>query len=207
MTKVKFCGIQRKLDIDYCNQLKPDFIGFVFAPSKRQITAEKALYLRRLLNDKIQAVGVFVDQSPEFIAAIADLNIIQKIQLHGSENEEEIEQIRSLTSAPLIKAIAVKNAASVKQTFTTDYYLYDTYSETHAGGTGRNFQWQLLRNRPEEIKDKAYFLAGGLNATNLSQALQTVHPNGIDVSSGIETNGFKDYDKMAEIISIVRRGI
>ena len=197
MVKVKFCGLTRPCDIDAVNELMPDYVGFVFwKNSRRYITPENALSLRKSLHDDIITVGVFVDESPRVIADIAG-GIIDMIQLHGHEDSEYISHLRTITHAKIIQAFRIKTADDVMRAekSTADFVLLD------AGmGTGKLFDWSLIRgiNRP-------YFLAGGLDAHNVKEAVKILSPYAVDVSSGIETDGHKDRVKMSAFISTLRR--
>ena len=196
MTRVKFCGLSRQDDIRAANELLPDYIGFVFAPnSKRYVSENLAKELKSYLTPKIQAVGVFVDESVEKVANIANANIIDIIQLHGDEDEEYIKNLRRLTLKPIISALQLKTAADVEKAnkIGGDYILLDA-----GQGEGKAFDWNLL----EKVK-RPYFLAGGLNEDNIADALM-LNPFAVDVSSGIETDGKKDAEKMKRFIKLVR---
>jgi len=198
MTKIKLCGFVRPCDIEAADALKPEYIGFVFAPkSKRYVTAEKAADLKRLLAPGIKAVGVFVDEKPEIVAELLNNSIIDIAQLHGVEDEDYIKRLRLLTEKPIIKAFRIKNANDIAQAeqSTADYILLDS-----GAGTGTVFDWGLIQN----IK-RPYFLAGGLGADNVGEAIQALEPFAVDVSSGIETNGRKDRTKMAAFVAAVRK--
>ena len=195
--RVKFCGLSRFPDIEAVNELMPDYAGFVFwDKSKRYVTPENAEALRRGLSPKIEAVGVFVDESPEIIAEICGRGIIGIIQLHGHENEEYISRLRSLTDKTIIKAFKVEGAEDVMraESCTADFVMLDS-----GMGTGKVFDWSLLAGitRP-------YFLAGGLDAGNVREAVSRLRPYAVDVSSGIETGGVKDRMKMSEFIAALR---
>ncbi|MBO6305223.1 MAG: phosphoribosylanthranilate isomerase [Selenomonadaceae bacterium] len=196
MTKVKFCGLSRQDDIRAANELLPDYIGFVFAPkSKRYVSENIAKELKSYLTPKIQAVGVFVYESVEKVANIANANIIDIIQLHGDEDEEYIKNLRRLTLKPIISALQLKTAADAEKAnkIGGDYILLDA-----GQGEGKAFDWNLL----EKVK-RPYFLAGGLNEDNIADALM-LNPFAVDVSSGIETDGKKDAEKMKRFIKLVR---
>lgn len=198
MIKVKFCGLSRICDIEGANALMPEYIGFVFAPqSRRCILPEKALELKSLLSPGIKAVGVFVNQQPEFAAELLNSDIIDIAQLHGNEEDNYIEQLRRLTHKPIIQAFRITGVEEVikAQNSIADCILLDA-----GAGTGTSFDWKLVQN----IK-RPYFLAGGLNAQNARAALSILKPYALDVSSGIETNGLKDTRKMAEFIRAVRK--
>ena len=197
MTKIKLCGLSRNCDIDVVNKLKPDFIGFVFwQKSKRFVTKEKAFELKSLLNPDIKAVGVFVDEKPETVAQLLNLGIIDMAQLHGSESEEYIEDLKKLSGKPIIKAFRVKTKQDIidAQKSSADYVLLDS-----GAGTGTVFDWDLIQNI-----QRPYFLAGGLDTCNAETAVKKLKPYAVDVSSGIETNRLKDKDKMTAFVVAVR---
>lgn len=198
MTRIKLCGLSRLCDIETANKLKPDYIGFVFAPqSRRYITPEQAAEMKRLLDPGICAVGVFTDETPEGAAELLNRGVIDMAQLHGSEDEAYIRKLRKLTDRPIIRAFQIKNgkdAAEAEQS-QADYILLDS-----GAGTGTAFNWDLIKN----IK-RSYFLAGGLDAENVPYGIKALHPFAVDVSSGIETDGKKDYGKMAAFVAAVRK--
>lgn len=198
MTHIKFCGLSRPCDIQAANALKPACIGFVFAQgSRRQVTVDQARTLKPLLDPDILTVGVFVDQEPAFLAALADSGIIDMIQLHGHEDEAYLHRLRAITDKPVIQAFRIQTMQDLEapQKSTADWLLLDS-----GAGTGKVFDWGLLK----EIQ-RPYFLAGGLNPGNVSAAIRTLHPYGVDVSSGIETGGIKDPEKMAAFAAAVRK--
>ncbi|MEE1264180.1 phosphoribosylanthranilate isomerase [Ruminococcus sp.] len=198
MTKIKLCGLSRPCDIGVANELKPDYIGFVFAPkSKRYVTPEKAMELKQMLLPEIQSVGVFVNEKPETVVKLLQDGTIDIAQLHGAEDEEYIIQLRQLTDKPIIKAFRIETASDIEKALqsTADYLLLDS-----GAGTGTVFDWKLIQN----IK-RPYFLAGGLDADNAAEAVNTLRPYALDVSSGIETSGLKDKSKMAAFVSAVRK--
>lgn len=198
MTKIKLCGLKRPQDIQAANELLPAYIGFVFAPkSRRYVHPDRAEELRRMLNPDIIPVGVFVNETPETVAALLDRGIIDIAQLHGKEDEAYIRRLRQLTKKPLIQAFRVDTPADVAaaQASTADYVLLDS----GAGGTGTCFDWSLLKDI-----QRPYFLAGGLTPENVGGAVATLHPYAVDVSSGIETDGAKDKEKMTQFVRAVR---
>ena len=200
MSKIKLCGLSRKCDIEWANALKPEYIGFVFwSKSKRNVPPEKAKELKDLLSPDIKAVGVFVDEPIENVAELLNDNIIDIAQLHGGEDEEYIKKLRTLSDKPIIKAFLLKseNDAERAEKSTADYILVDSGT-----GTGKSFDWELLKNI-----SRPYFLAGGLCCENISQAITALDPYAVDVSSGIETNGCKDKNKMAAFVAAVRKEI
>lgn len=198
MTRIKFCGLSRPCDIEAANRLNPEYIGFVFASkSRRYITPGKAEDLKRLLNPNIKAVGVFVNEFPETITCLLNNRIIDMVQLHGSEDETYIRQLRQLTNKPVMKAFRIQSAGDIEAVncCTADYVLLDS-----GAGTGTVFDWKLI----QDIK-RPYFLAGGLEADNVENAVKMLRPFAVDVSSGIETNGIKDHAKMAAFTAAVRK--
>ena len=198
MTKIKFCGLTRPEDIAAANALKPEYIGFVFAPkSKRHVSPQQAALLRAQLNPAIKAVGVFVNEPPEAVARLLNENILDIAQLHGQEDAAYLAQLRSLTAKPLWQAFRAETAAGLAAAArsTADMVLLDS----GAGGTGTVFNWKLLQGFP-----RPYILAGGLDADNAADAVTRLHPYAVDVSSGIETAGKKDPAKMAAFAAAVR---
>ena len=199
MTKIKLCGLSRTQDIEAANKLKPDYIGFVFAAkSKRRVSPLKATELKSRLDPEIKAVGVFLDDDLDAVAAMMNLGIVDLVQLHGSEDEEYIKKLRTITDKPVIKAFIINSAEDVKraEASTADYILLDG-----GKGEGKAFDWSLLKN----IK-RPYFLAGGLNPDNAADAVRTLAPFSVDVSTGIETDGKKDEEKMTAFVNAVREG-
>jgi len=205
-TKIKICGLSRRQDIEYVNEALPDFAGFVFAPSRRQVTPEAAGILKSSLDDRIKAVGVFVNHDMDFIKNLCRVGIIDYIQLHGDETEEYVLRLKErLSSAgcmkPVIKALRVKDSSSLEAAsrFDSDFLLLDTYSPKEYGGSGRAFDWKLIG-----AISKPFFLAGGINPENAAAAVKAVHPFGLDVSSGVETAGIKDAEKIKKIVNLLR---
>ena len=197
MTKIKMCGLSRAEDIQAANAIKPDYIGFVFAEiSKRKVSALEASKLKSKLDPEIKAVGVFLDDKLDFVASMLNLGIVDVVQLHGSEDEEYIEKVRKITNKPIIKAFIIRSEEDVKRAerSTADYILLDG-----GKGEGRAFDWSLLK----EIK-RPYFLAGGLNPDNVGDAVKALKPFAVDVSTGIETYGVKDREKMTAFANTVR---
>lgn len=197
--KIKLCGLTRPCDIEAVNELQPDYIGFVFAKkSRRYVSPEKAKELKAMLAPGIQAVGVFVNEEPEQIAALLEAGTIDVAQLHGQEGEREIRRLRELTDHPLIQAFRIDTEQDVERAnaSTADYVLLDS----GAGGTGTVFDWDLLQaiRRP-------YFLAGGLDTENLGTVKAKLNSYGVDVSSGIETDGYKDKEKMTAFVAAARK--
>lgn len=198
--KIKLCGLMRPSDIETANLLHPDYVGFVFAKkSRRYVSLERVKTLKELLHPEILAVGVFVDEEPEAVAAWLSTGAIDMAQLHGGEDEAYIKNLRGLTDKPIIKAFSVRDGGDIRKACasTADFVLLDAGD----GGTGTVFDWELLAgmNRP-------YFLAGGLDASTVGEAVRRWQPYAVDVSSGIETDGRKDAEKMREFVESVRKG-
>lgn len=198
MTKLKLCGLVRICDIEAVNRLNPEYIGFVFAKkSRRYVDPAQARELRARLDKGISPVGVFVNESPEAIADLVRSGIIDVVQLHGSEDEDFLRKLRELVSCPIIKAFSVKTPQDVRIACesSADLILLDS----GGGGTGTVFDWDLL----EPIR-RSWFLAGGLSPENAADAIRRLAPYGVDVSSGIETDGVKDIQKMNDFVRAVR---
>ncbi len=197
--KIKICGLFRAEDIEYANEIKPDYIGFVFAKSRRQISYEEAKQLKSKLNSGIVAVGVFVDAPVKEVVKCLEHGIIDVAQLHGSETEEDIQYIKAVTRKPVIKAIKVRQLVDIEAWLdsSADYLLLD-----NGQGTGQSFDWKIL-NDINDINRK-FFLAGGIHADNIQDAILSVSPYCIDVSSGAETDGTKDINKMRKLTEKVR---
>ena len=202
--RLKICGIRREEDIAIVNRFPPDYIGFVFAKSRRQVTPEQAARLTSKLRPGIQTVGVFVNSSPEAAAGAAKAAGLSVIQLHGDEDRTYIETLRQLTGLPIWKAVRVTNKDSIRRAeqLGANALLLDAFSEDAYGGTGKTADWELIaRVRPA----LPFFLAGGLNAHNLAAAVSAVRPCGVDLSGGVETNGVKDGEKVRIIRELVNR--
>ena len=198
MTKIKFCGLSRICDIENVNELKPDCVGFVFAPkSRRYVTYEKAAELKSRLLPEIKAVGVFVNEYPQNIAELLHKGVIDMAQLHGDEDEAYIAQLRLMTDKTIIKAFRVETSDDIEMANQSGADYVMLYS---GAGSGTVFDWELLKSirRP-------YFLAGGLDIDNVTYVLKTLNPFAVDVSSGIETNWSKDKAKMAAFAAAVRK--
>ncbi|MBS7007174.1 phosphoribosylanthranilate isomerase [Anaerostipes sp.] len=203
--KIKMCGLRRTEDIIYANECIPDYIGFVFAESKRKVSAEKAAKLGKELNPSIKKVGVFVNEPVRDLILAAEQSGIDIIQLHGDEDREYINEVKQGTEKEIWKAVRVKTAEDIEKTLKlpADKLLLDSFSENSYGGTGKVMDFDVLR----QIKiPKPYFIAGGLTIENLPGILEGLEPYGIDISSGIESGGVKDRDKMMRVTQCVRGG-
>lgn len=197
---IKVCGLRRKEDIDYANVLKPDYIGFIFAESKRQVSKDQAKELKDDLDSHIKTVGIFVNENIEELVQITALVDLDVIQLHGDEDQAYIEKLKrnlklEKMSKEIWKAVRVKDKESLKdiESLDVDGVLVDTYSKEAYGGLGESFNWYLV----DDLNlNKKLILAGGLDEENVKTAKSIVKPDIIDVSSGVESEGFKDFKKM-----------
>lgn len=198
MLKIKICGLRRLEDIEMANKYKPDYIGFVFADSKRKVTHELASKLKKNLDSDIISVGVFVDADCDEILKLFDDDIIDMAQLHGSEDEDYILNLKEKTNGKLkiIKAIEMSHEVDLLNwdNSKADYLLLDS-----GKGSGKTFDWRLIR---KDLK-KDFFLAGGLNSSNIKEAIKEYNPYAVDLSSSLEVNGFKDENKIKEIMEAI----
>lgn len=200
MSKIKICGLKRPEDIMAVNRAEPDFAGFVIevAKSSRCVSCEQVRELTAGLKETILPVGVFVNASIELVAQLCREDIIALVQLHGQEDQAYMEEFRRYTNKPLIQAFSIRSEEDIRQALLSeaDYILLDQGN----GGTGRTFDWSLIPpiSRP-------FFLAGGLSIRNLRQAVEQVRPWAVDLSSSLETEGFKDPEKIRQAVELVRR--
>ena len=224
--KVKMCGISKVETIPAIVDAKPDYMGLVFAPSKRQVTVEQAktlveeLYKQNVVgnnseaeqtepvtsldtasSETIKTVGVFVNETIENLLKIAEEVKLDVIQLHGDEDESFIQILKEQSNVEVWKAVQVRSAADAEKWIdsSADMLLFDAYHKDERGGTGEVFDWSSL----DEF-ERPFMLAGGIDSTNVARAIRTVRPYGIDISSGIETEGVKDNEKMKAFTNIVR---
>jgi len=220
MTRIKFCGMRRAEDIQLANQFRPDYIGLIFAPSKRQVTPELAREFVQQLADGIAPVGVFVNEAPVRIAALAATVGLAAVQLHGSEGSAEWSELRRLLpptvaiwqklSIPVDRTEAAQRVADLEKEIARigpgspqpDVWLLDTEVGGQTGGTGRTFPWDLLTGFASR---HTVACAGGLNPDNVAAAIQTLHPAIVDCSSGIERDLVKQADLMDAFCRIVRQ--
>ena len=198
MAKIKICGLKRLDDIEIVNKYKPDYIGFVFADSKRKVTSDLASKMKKNLDSSIKSVGVFVDEDIDVIIKLYDEGIIDIAQLHGLENEEYIKKLKQKSNYKLeiINAIEMSDEKDLKEydNSLADYLLLDS-----GKGSGKTFDWRLIR---KDLK-KEFFLAGGLNSKNISKAIEEFNPYAVDLSSSVETDGYKDELKIKEVMEEV----
>jgi phosphoribosylanthranilate isomerase len=199
MTKIKLCGMTRDEDILVCNRLKPDYVGFVFwSKSKRLVTKEKAKHLKDMLDKDIKSVGVFVDEDINYVKELFNEGIIDVIQLHGNEDEDYITGLKNSLNNPLIiKSFKADTEEKINLSLksSADYIIYDP-----GKGDGMMFNWDKIKNVSRD-----YFLAGGLDSGNVGEAIKLLHPYCVDVSSGIESDGLKDAEKMTAFVESARK--
>lgn len=209
MLKLKICGMRRPEDIEIANKYKPDYVGFVFAQSPRKVSYEQAKELSGLLSEDIVPVGVFVNEHMKLIVDLFKDGIIEIAQLHGDEDEKYIRNLKDKSIEETGKEISVINAIEIKddadyddellkwRDSASDYFILDS-----GKGSGKTFDWSLIDKESEFFKN-SIFLAGGLNSENLALAIEEFNPFAVDLSSSVETDGFKDEEKIKEIIEIM----
>ena len=195
--KIKICGIKTEEEVQCINHYPVDYIGFIFAESKRQLSLEKAAYLRPMVRGDIKVVGVFMNQPIKVIKEAIEHCQLDVVQLHGDEGEDMIQSL----SVPVWKSIAVKDKESLErltQYPSAEGLLLDTYHKGASGGTGKQFNWHLIKdhNQPQQL-----ILAGGLNPDNVVEAIQRVHPDILDLNSGLETDLIKDPKKVQQLFT------
>ena len=197
---VKFCGLQMEEDIRAVNGLMPDMVGFILDKSRRRyVSPDRLCELRSMLDPKIKAVGVFVDEDIDQVEKLLKEGLIDIAQLHGKETPEYIRELKRRTGAEVIKAFAVRNERDIIEA--TDSPADLVLLDSPGGGTGAAFEWGMLT-----LVQRPFILAGGLNAGNVNEAIEMIDPYGVDVSSGIETDGVKDRNKMEAFMAAVRKG-
>lgn len=204
--EIKICGLRRLADVAAVNAVLPEYAGFVFAESRRRVNSEEAAGLIAALDPRIRSVGVFVDHPLNDVVRIAQQTALSIIQLHGSEDAGYVSALREAlrgigSGLGIWKAMQVRARpdASALRAYCADLLLLDAWHPTEAGGVGVPFEWQLA-----EGLDMPYLLAGGLTPLNVRQALDQLHPHGVDVSSGVETDGWKDAEKIHAFVQAVR---
>ena len=221
--KIKMCGISKVETIPAIVDAKPDYMGLVFAPSKRQVTVDQAKSLVKELHKQygnrysrdaeqysnqtlihqefIKTVGIFVNETLDNLVSIATEANLDVVQLHGDEDEAFIQSLKERTNVEVWKAVQIRSAADAEtwSDSSADMLLFDAYHKDERGGTGEVFDWSCL----DEF-ERPFMLAGGIDSTNVARAIRTVRPYGIDISSGIETDGVKDDEKIKAFTNIVR---
>lgn len=204
MCRIKICGIQRVEDVDYINRCLPEYAGFIFAPSRRRVDVEHARCLIRSMDGRIKKVGVFVNEEVEEVISVAKLCGLDVLQLHGEEAPEQIAVLKDqIDSVEVWKAVRIQGIESMEQLshYQPDAFLLDSYSKESYGGTGKTFDWSIAARVSEKYR---VVLAGGLYSGNVVEARNMVRPYCIDVSSGVETEGYKDDHKIREFIYTAR---
>ena len=200
MTKIKICGLRRPEDIAYVNEAKPDFAGFIIdvPKSRRNVPQEKVRELTALLSPEILPVGVFVNAPMETILSLVTDGTLKAVQLHGQESQSYLEELKKQVAVPLIRAFSIRSPEDLTEAEKSpaDFILLDN----GAGGTGETFDWSLLSSF-----DRPFFLAGGLRLENITEAVNRFHPYALDLSSGVETDGYKDKEKIIAAVAAVRR--
>ncbi|MBQ3165658.1 MAG: phosphoribosylanthranilate isomerase [Lachnospiraceae bacterium] len=207
MTKVKICGLKTLEEISLVNKYLPEYVGFVFAPSKRQVNDAQAKKMKEQLDPRIQTVGVFVNEPQQYIVSLCKQGILDVVQLHGEEDNQYIKELRKKCKVPIIKAIRVQNAGQVKAEVQSDadFLLFDTYKKESYGGSGEGFKLAILKQiLEEETVVKPFFIAGGLTLENVDRVFHEVACYGVDVSSGVENDNKKDEEKVQKFIRQVR---
>lgn len=190
MAKIKICGLRREIDIDFVNEFLPDYIGFILTDGfRRSISLETAKKLKAKLDGRIKAVGVFVNDDIDKINNAVNSGIIDIVQLHGNETAEYCKKI----NAPVIKYFNPDMFEHIDE-YDTDYLLLDSGT-----GSGKTFDWSKIPN-----VSKPFFLAGGINSDNIKNAIEEINPFCIDLSSAVETDGYKSYDKIKKIMEIMK---
>lgn len=199
-TKIKICGLRRPEDILFVNEARPDFAGFIIdvPKSRRNVPREKVRELTALLSPEILPVGVFVNAPMETILSLVTDGTLKAVQLHGQESQSYLEELKKQVAVPLIRAFSIRSPEDLTEAEKSpaDFILLDN----GAGGTGETFDWSLLSSF-----DRPFFLAGGLRLENITEAVSRFHPYALDLSSGVETDGYKDKEKIIAAVAAVRR--
>ena len=198
MTRIKICGLRSEEDAGIVNEYCPELAGVIFVKGrKRYVPPERAKTIRQILNSDISLVGVFANEDPCVVAELIEQRIIDRIQLHGTEDGSYIRQLKRMVHVPIIQAFSlqtIKDLEAAKQSEADEILL-----DSGKGGTGEVFDWSILKNM-----DRPYILAGGLTPENVERAVKTLHPYGVDVSSGVETGDRKDRKKVGVFVQNVR---
>lgn len=205
MISVKFCGMRRPQDIEYANECRPDYVGFILSDGfKRTVLKEDFLALEKGLDKNIKKVGVFVNERPRNILELAEH--LDVIQLHGDEDHTTVFYYSDVTNCEIWKAVRAKSPEDIERYKWNhiDKLLIDSFSEDSVGGTGKRIDTEIVKSAKIE---KPFFIAGGITDENIAEIVRDTKPYGVDISSGIETNGFKDLQKMKKIMQILREDI
>ena len=197
--RIKICGLVRPQDIDMVNEVCPDIAGFILASGRRRtVTPEQMRELTGRLKPEIRSAAVFLDQDIRWIADLAAEGLMDIIQLHGHEGNEEIRYLRSRTDKTVIKAFRIDTAEDIRRAEDSEADL--VLLDHGAGGTGQAWDWSLLTGMK-----RPFILAGGLDSENVQEAVRKTQPFGVDVSSGVETDGCKDREKILRFVRAVRQ--
>ena len=197
--RIKICGLMRPQDIDMVNEVCPDIAGFILASDRRRtVTPEQMRELTGRLKPEIRSAAVFLDQDIRRIADLAEEGLMDIIQLHGHEGNEEIRYLRSRTKKTIIKAFRIDSAEDIRRAENSEADL--VLLDHGAGGTGQAWDWSLLTGMK-----RPFILAGGLDPENVQEAVRKMQPFGVDVSSGVETDGCKDREKILRFVRTVRQ--
>lgn len=204
--KVKICGLKSIEDVEIVNKYLPDYVGFVFANTKRFVPDELAAQMKQKLDPKIKAVGVFVNEPVEHVISLCRQSIIDVVQLHGDETDDYVRKLKQETDICVIKAIRVQTKEQVLANISrqADYHLFDTYKKGEPGGTGECFSLDILQEALRLLEPFPFFIAGGLTPHNATQILEKQKCFGLDISTGVETAGKKDEEKIKAFIRTVR---
>ncbi|BCJ85401.1 phosphoribosylanthranilate isomerase [Effusibacillus dendaii] len=207
MTQIKICGLMTKEAVECAAQAGIDYIGFVFAESKRRVTAEQVADLCAGVQTP-KRIGVFVNATLRELLTIGEQAGLDGFQLHGDESPDFCRELRAASGKPVWKSWSVKSDGTDGQIadFQTavDAVLLDTYQPGAKGGTGQTFDWQAIDRFRELLPNIPILVAGGLSAQNVGELVKNYRPYGVDVSSGVETDGVKDIEKMNLFIQKVR---
>ncbi len=204
---IKLCGLRRFEDIEYVNAVKPDFAGFILSDGfKRSVDFGTFYKLNSYLDTDIKRAGVFVSEPIENILHCAYNETLDVIQLHGNEDNEYISELRKIYDGEIWKAVRLRDISDIDRAAAThaDKYVLDAFSENAVGGTGKRIDETLLYKAAEKL-EKPFFIAGGINEENIAETIKKFSPYGIDISSGTETDGVKDLNKMKAIMNTVRK--
>ena len=204
MIYLKFCGMRRIEDIEYANRCRPDYVGFILSDGFRRSVDFGTFYeLNTYLDKDIKRVGVFVNEPMENILRRGYNEALDVIQLHGDENDDYIKNLRKDFSGEIWKAVRTKSPEDIEreQKKPCGKLLIDSYCENSVGGTGKRINTEIVKSAKIE---KPFFIAGGITAENIAEIVRDTKPYGVDLSSGIETDGFKDLNKMKNIMRILR---
>ncbi len=198
---IKICGLRRPADADIINDFPVSFVGFVFAKSKRQVDINTALEIKKRLRPDIKTVGVFTETTPEEVRKTAERVSLDVIQLHSDEDNNFCQHLRDMT---IWKSLSIKdgNVLDRAAEYDVDGFLLDAYDKGLWGGTGKSFNWELAA---DFAKNHYTILAGGISAENINEAIETVRPHVVDLSSSVETDGFKDRRKIEELFKALER--